>query len=242
MCTVTYIPVPDGFYLTSNRDEQQCRPAAVEPHTCKGRTGMLLFPKDARAGGTWFAAHEKGTVAVLLNGAWHKHRSQPPYRRSRGLVLLELVDQSYAAQAFSLLDLEGIEPFTMVLWENGILHECRWDGTTKHHLTPDPALPHIWSSVTLYTAEAIRERAQWFHAWVLDHPVPSMEDVFGFHRFTGSDDRQNGIMMSGDGLMLTVSITALHHRQGGMEMVYADVPADTVFHRSFSTPATYSPL
>ena len=51
----------------------------------------IIFPKDAKAGGTWFAAADTGVIAVLLNGAFKKHIAQPPYRKSRGLILLEIM-------------------------------------------------------------------------------------------------------------------------------------------------------
>jgi len=243
MCTVTYIPAPGGPFLTSSRDEQRTRPPALEPGYYAGDTGRLLFPKDPRAGGTWFAAHGIGHVAVLLNGAWQRHTSRPPYRRSRGLVLVELTDQADPLQAFHSMDLEGIEPFTLILVEERLLHECRWDGTTKFHRAPDPTLPHIWSSVTLYKPDVIRKKEQWFHTWLQDHPPPSVEDVLNFHHFTDSGDPHNSILMNRDDQTLTVSITLIHHQHqhvntAPMHMHYLDIPGGKTFHSILLTPAT----
>jgi uncharacterized protein with NRDE domain len=244
MCTVTYIPVRNGFYLTSNRDEKQSRPAALEPGTYRGRTGSLLFPKDRRAGGTWFAVHEKGHVAVLLNGACHPHTPKPPYRRSRGLILLDLIDQPNSLQAFLDIDLDNIEPFTFILVEEGRLHECRWDGLRRSHRRPDAGLPHIWSSATLYSPEVIRKRERWFRNWLEGHPQPDSEAILGWHQQAGEGDAHNDVLMNRGGQMLTVSIICLnYHRNGDLsgglgnaQLIYLDVSTGKMVHSSFLTP------
>ena len=51
----------------------------------------IIFPKDPKAGGTWYAIDEFGTILVLLNGADEKHKVQLPYRKSRGLIVLDII-------------------------------------------------------------------------------------------------------------------------------------------------------
>ncbi|HWZ21081.1 MAG TPA: NRDE family protein, partial [Cytophagaceae bacterium] len=87
MCTVTYLPKPNGEYiLTSSRDEKIVRPAAAVPqcYTIGGKS--IVFPKDPTAGGSWIAYAGEKTVC-LLNGGFKKHISNPPYKKSRGLVV-----------------------------------------------------------------------------------------------------------------------------------------------------------
>jgi uncharacterized protein with NRDE domain len=50
----------------------------------------LFFPKDTDAGGTWIVMKENGDAAVLLNGAFINHTAEPPYRLSRGIILLDI--------------------------------------------------------------------------------------------------------------------------------------------------------
>ena len=91
-------------------------------------TLRLLHPKDARAGGTWLVATNNGTVACLLNGAFKKHHHSPPYRRSRGLMILDAATQYNSFQNFTQhYDFEGIEPFTLVVCESEKVFELRWD-------------------------------------------------------------------------------------------------------------------
>jgi transport and Golgi organization protein 2 len=220
MCTVTYIPAGESVFITSNRDERSRRAPALYPAVYTGRSGRLLYPKDAQAGGSWFAVHEQGHILVLLNGAFVRHIPQPPYKRSRGTVLLELTDSISPLQRFQTLDLYGIEPFTLILLEDGKLHECRWDGMMKHHLPLCPDQPYIWSSVTLYAPDVSQKRQKWFEEWLLKGPNPDQDEILRFHQFTGDGDRNNDLLMNRDNLLLTVSITVVRCSRKEASMKY----------------------
>ena len=224
MCTVTYIPFRDKVFITSNRDERLQRLPALAPAVYETPGGRLLYPRDAQAGGSWFVVRENGTTLVLLNGARAPHRPKPPYRKSRGLILLELADGDSSLQRFDTLDLGGIEPFTLVIREEGLLHECRWDGSEKYRRQRDATAPHIWSSVTLYGPEVIRRREEWFSQWLRQHPEPDQEAILHFHQFSGDGDGHNDLLMNRDNVMMTVSITALRAGDGEGRMQYLDIP------------------
>jgi hypothetical protein len=195
------------------------------------RTGNLLFPKDGKAGGSWFAIHENGQTLILLNGAETRHHPQPPYRQSRGLILLELADSNSPLQSFRKIDLAGIEPFTIILLEDGRLHECRWDGNRKYHKNSDAITPHIWSSVTLYSPGIIARRRQWFEDWMDKNPNPGPEEILQFHRFNGDGDKANAILMNRDDRLLTVSITALQLDSKKAGLCYFDLASDQSFRQ-----------
>ena len=55
--------------ITSNRDEKIIRPNAIEPKAYHLNNKKVIFPKDNKAGGTWYAIDEHSNVLVLLNGA-----------------------------------------------------------------------------------------------------------------------------------------------------------------------------
>ncbi|MBK6998312.1 MAG: NRDE family protein [Lewinellaceae bacterium] len=114
MCTVTYLPRPSGFILTHNRDEAPSRSSQsiVREKTPGGKT--LLFPRDTLAGGTWIATSREGRTACLLNGAFVLHKRELPYRRSRGLILLDFFDWENPDIFFERYDFERVEPFTML--------------------------------------------------------------------------------------------------------------------------------
>ena len=73
MCTVTFIPTGDKYFITSNRDEKNTRKFAIPPSAYEFESGKIFFPKDGDRGGSWIAIHENGNAAVLLNGAFEKH-------------------------------------------------------------------------------------------------------------------------------------------------------------------------
>jgi hypothetical protein len=223
MCTVTYIPGKDGVFLTSNRDEKSWREPAIPPKAYTFETGLIVFPKDAFAGGTWIAAHENGNAVVFLNGAFESHTSTPPYKKSRGIVLLDLINSHSPYNSFHSANLNNIEPFTAIVVDQGHLFECRWDGSVKHPQTINPDEPHIWSSSTLYEGPIRDKRKRWFKEWLAKTPETTLDDILNFHRFTGDGDRHNDLMMNRDGKVGTVSITSLQLLGQKISMHYLDL-------------------
>jgi len=228
MCTVSFVPAKDGFFITSNRDEKSWRKQALPPAVYFHENAHVIYPKDAEAGGTWIAMKQNGDAAVLLNGAFEKHEAAPPYRKSRGVIFLEIVSDAQPVQKFKSLSLEGIEPFTLILFCNGNLQENRWNGTQKFSRKLDNNSPHIWSSATLYDSAVVRKREQWFAEWLNKNPHPSQENILEFHQFGGDGDAGNDLHMNRDGIMLTVSVTGISLQQDKSMMRYLDMKDTTV--------------
>ena len=230
MCTVTFIPAGDTVFLTSNRDEKNWRSTAFTPSIYEGVTGKLLFPKDGDAGGTWIAAHENGNAIVFLNGGFVAHTPTPPYRKSRGLILVDLLDHPEPANSFVSTDLDNIEPFTAIIWEDRRLYECRWNGGQKYKSRLNHAGKHIWSSVTLYDPDVIEKRSRWFREWVAQKEKPSQDDILHFHQFTGDGDPHNDLKMD-RGQVFTVSVTSLALSAARAQMQYLDLKNNQSFHQ-----------
>ncbi len=188
MCTVTYLPRPAGFILTHNRDEAPSRSSQsiVREQTPGGDT--LLFPRDTLAGGTWIATSRQGRTACLLNGAFVLHKRELPYRRSRGLILLDFFDWENPDEFFQQYDFERVEPFTFLFFDRSQLSdslipkksgseslrrilEFRWDGQRRYlkNLPVDQA--HFWCSATLYPPEMQVRREQVFRNWLTNRPI-----------------------------------------------------------------------
>lgn len=223
MCTVTYIPVQQSVFLTSNRDEKKGRADALHPEVYPFESGKILFPKDADAGGTWIAVHENGNAIVFLNGGFEPHQPKPPYRKSRGLILIDLIEGSTPYNSFLPIKLTGIEPFTAIIWDDGHLFECRWDGKEKFTREMDADKPHIWSSVTLYDPTVIARREKWFQTFLEKNRQPGLEEILHFHQFSGDGDLHNDIRMNRDGQVFTVSVTSVELRGHAAEMHYLDL-------------------
>jgi uncharacterized protein with NRDE domain len=242
MCTVSFIPVNNTFFLTSNRDEKIIRKAAFAPAVHCVNGSNLLFPKDAAAGGSWISLHENGNAAVLLNGAFKKHISQPPYRLSRGIIFLDIIAAKSPMQAFLKINLDNVEPFTVITIANKCLYECRWDGQQKHWLQLKNNYPRIWSSATLYDEVTVKKREHWFTNWLNKNPYPTQEDILQFHQFTGEGDTNNDLLMNRDGKMLTVSVTGIELNKYQGKMQYIDLKNNNTYQRQFSFNALQQQL
>ena len=230
MCTVTFVPSGNAVSITHNRDEKITRFKALPPKQYALNGFRLLFPKDIK-GGTWVCINNYGNAAALLNGGFSHHQSNPPYRKSRGLILLDIAASFDMLEAWQKTDLSGIEPFTLVLWNNALLFETRWDGINKHTRQLDEKTSHLWSSATLYEPEIVDKRKQWFDKWQLLHPLPSMNDIINFHRYGGEGDTHNDLCMNRDDCLLTVSISSLNITPGKGSIDYYDLQDESIYRK-----------
>ncbi|MBO9611100.1 MAG: NRDE family protein [Dyadobacter sp.] len=225
MCTVTYIPTEKGAFLTSNRDEHIDR-APAEPPVTRYTGGTLTYPKDAHAGGTWIALKGRRDAAVLLNGGFANHERKPSYRRSRGLVMLEIVEADSPVRCFETISFEGIEPFTLILFTDCRLFRCTWDGSRKHRSELDARQPHIWASATLYSQEAQQMRSEKLQQWYRQADV-NEESILNFH--LGKDVRFDAghSFNAQRGAMATVSVTSIDLSSAEPAMHYHDLRTGT---------------
>ena len=237
MCTVTYLPLSHGgFILTSTRDEKTSRKPAHSPalHELHGR--QVYFPRDQDASGTWISSGPDAHTLCLLNGGFVVHEPDPPYRRSRGLVLLDFYSYNDLARYRDSYDFSGIEPFTLLIIAESepFLHELRWDGETVHDKAYPTDMPGIWSSVTLYQDDVIRQRRSWFEEWLDTAPEFTPESAIQFHTTAGSGDIRNDILMNRENTIRTVSITCLVRDNTRHEFHYEDM----ISSRTFTCPVS----
>jgi len=232
MCTVTYIPQPlGGFVLTSNRDESPAR-ATRNLDQSKRKGQQLLFPRDSGAGGTWIVVSDADRTVCLLNGAFVTHKHQPPYKKSRGIMVLEFFDYPTVAAFAKTYDFGGMEPFTMIVVERGEIQVLRWDETQLHREQLDPRGRYIWSSVTLYSPDVQGEREQWFLQWLAGREDFSQQAILNFHRQGGGEDSWNGFIMNRNDMVRTVSLTSIRKSPTALSMYYESLMHKTSTSRS----------
>ena len=222
MCTVSYIAGRNRKYFTSNRDENKNRESAATPQTEIRNGKKITFPKVPVGGGTWFAVSENGTVGILLNGAFQKHTPFYPYRKSRGLILLDLMDAEDGVVFFYNAFLENIEPFTMIYFYSNKLYELRWDGHQKHFLRLDVALNYIWSSVTLYNNDAIDKRGKLFQDFIANDLSVNSRSILDFH-CNNYDDYENGFIIKRNNGIQTQCITQAIIRESNIRLLHHDL-------------------
>lgn len=226
MCTVTYIPTRNGFTLTHNRDEAPSRSLfSIEAqHMANGDN--LLFPRDAAAGGTWIVTAQSGKTACLLNGAFERHQRTPPYRRSRGLMMLDFFNEDNPNTFFDHYELEGLEPFTFLFFQPGEVVEFRWDGAKKYYKPLPANEPHFWCSATLYPGEMQVTREQVFRTWLgskKDGETPDPQALMQLHLTGSVGDPEYDFVMAREGRVQTVSITQVVFRKNNSSMRYLDL-------------------
>lgn len=237
MCTVSFVCVDNSVIITSNRDENIQRQNAAAPAFHQLNNKKIIFPKDAKAGGTWFAACSNGTVIVLLNGAFIKHIPAPAYRKSRGLILLDIIAADEPGIYFKQVCLENIEPFTAVLFQQGSLHELRWDGDKKHDKPLNIRGNYIWSSSTLYTTTIIERREKLFAQFISNGVNKTPGLVHDLHR-SDDGDPGNGFIINGETGMKTFSITQAVIRPGNLHFLHDDLLHGKRYEESIDIPET----
>lgn len=233
MCTVSYINTNGVVIITSNRDEKVIRPQAIAPRHYYHKGKNITYPKDPKAGGTWFAIDEYGNVLVLLNGGLVKHTPKFSYRKSRGLIALDIISDASPIDFWQQINLEDIEPFTLVLYENTLLYELIWDGFEKRTTKLDEFQNHIWSSVTLYSDAVRKERASWFADFLQNKTEISALEMLVFHQNTKREDSENGLVINRENTLKTLSVTQAIIEQNKGTMQYSDLVNAQDFSTSF---------
>ncbi len=221
MCTVSFIPKGNAYVFTSNRDEHISRPSAFFPKEEIVNNKRIVFPKDPKAGGTWFAISESGAVVILLNGAFEKHVPKDNYAKSRGLVVLDIVSHNNPQDYLKEIDLIKIEPFTVLVFEKGELMELRWDGKNKHLKTLKSDQAYIWSSATLYDKEIIKKREELFFNFMNKADVDA-KSIIDFHS-NNHQDSQNGFIIDRQTGLKTFSVTQVVLEKGRVALKHIDL-------------------
>lgn len=223
--------------ITSNRDEKVIRPSATEPKNYLINNKNIIFPKDPKAGGTWFAVDETGTTLVLLNGANEKHTVNPSYRKSRGLIVLDMISSLSPKDFWQEVNLENIEPFTLVLFQESELYQLQWNGINKDSTSLDTKKNHVWSSATLYSKEIREHRADWFHSFLSrsfgTNSIVSETEILHFHRHTEAENQENGLVINRREELKTLSITQSVTEMNKVAILHYDLTANKDFETSF---------
>jgi len=154
MCTISFLPRAQGFYLAMNRDEKRDRLAGLRPAVVELENHRALFPREP-TGGTWISANDAGLCLALIN--WHRIQHKPKKDTlSRGLVVRELAGKSSAgeiATSLKKLPLRKLRPFRLIVIapDQMRITEWRWSlyGLTKRN--------HTW------------QRQHWFSSGLDEH-------------------------------------------------------------------------
>lgn len=147
MCTLSFLPLADGFALAMNRDEQLNRVTARPPSRHAIGGGFAIYPAEP-GGGTWIGVRENGFAMALLN--WYAHPVRPDCL-SRGRLIPQLLnggDYQSATNQFVDVDLARTNPFRLVCVDTAseVIREFRWDGTVFSFVDHPWKIAHWYSS------------------------------------------------------------------------------------------------
>jgi hypothetical protein len=222
MCTVTFIPFKEKFFITSNRDESPDRNAKGLTSVHPAGKNIIHYPLDELSGGSWIALSDEGRVVCLLSGAYESFKPNPPYRKSRGQVVIDAVHQVEIPDFLDNYPFEGIAPFTILIFEQNIFFQLVWDGEKKHISQLSIDKPQIWSSATLYPQDIREWRKSLFEKWIMDNNEINRESVIQFHQMANGDPRNDFIMNRND-IVKTLSITSIELRPHSASILHLEL-------------------
>ena len=149
MCTASWLIRPSGYELFFNRDERNERLPAEAPRLSTVGSRTVIAPRDGDAGGSWIGVNDHGLTLGLLNG-WQDPESVVSEPRSRGLLLLDLLESADAEELESrieALDLSiyrGFHLLALTLTSPSRTGEAvsgfRWNGTELRFQRPEGPL------------------------------------------------------------------------------------------------------
>ncbi len=230
MCTVTFLPKErKSFVLTHNRDEYFTRGIAILPYTQLVDNISILAPIDSTANGTWIATSELFSLC-LLNGGFVKHQSKPPYRHSRGQIIIDFFKYTNVLDFYQHYNVLNLEPFTLIIIEHDTcaLHQLTLNNEKFHSIQLNNSQSHIWSSTTLYTNDDIERRKKHFTSF-LEHGDFSKDAILDFHTNKFQPMDSEGIQINRNNILKTVSLTSID-KSKTINMLYKDL----IHHKTIS--------
>ena len=161
MCTLSWTPSADGYWVFFNRDERVTRAPGGPPIVRTDDGVRILAPVDGDFGGTWIGVNDHGIGAALLN-RYEDTPSEPPRGRiSRGLLLTGVLGARSAPALLERLtttDLGVYQPFTIAVFgPAGPINLVDWTGTgLTRSVHAEPGLVRTSSGRDQREAERVR--------------------------------------------------------------------------------------
>ncbi len=218
MCIVSIFSEGNGdFILTHNRDESRLRPFSKEIKTSNFKGQQWTGPVDLVSGGTWIYYSDK-YVCCILNGAYKKHSHRPPYKMSRGLMILKILKYHSIDDFSENFNPKGIEEFTMIMLglESAEKKILVWDGKEKFLEDHSHEKLIVRSSTPLYSETEKDFHFKSFNS--LKNHTP--EKIFELH---------NQLKMLSNNRFETVqttSITQISYKENNCKLKFCPIQTD----------------
>lgn len=186
MCTVAFVPAPDGGYLLGhNRDENRGRAIGLPPSRYESGGHAVLAPRDPDGGGTWIGVNDAGLTLCLLNALELDPSRLPTEPTSRGLILGDLIGLTTAVAVTGRLEtmrsrLGKVRSFHLLAVEPGggrpgRALRSRWNGTDLLH--DEHEGPSLFISSSLAPIGVVPERSSSWRRLIDRDPRPDPETL-----------------------------------------------------------------
>jgi hypothetical protein len=183
MCTVTWRREGRQFEVFFNRDELRTRPPAHPPIVARAASLCYVAPIDGGAGGSWCAANQSGVIVGILN-FYDGNSARPPARpRSRGLLVLDLMDSAsvkHLRTAFRENDLSAYPAFILFALDPSDGALFHWDGRRLRE--DSPAEPHRPLTTSSFDTAAVVAARHARYAALVGAGEPDAASLERFHR------------------------------------------------------------
>ena len=183
MCTVTIVPLADGYRLMCNRDERHSRPEALPPRRVSIGGHETTMPIDPQGGGSWIAVADSGLSVAMLNRMPLRAPAADVTLRSRGEIVASLASSRGLEELVAAL--ERIDPaayrtFQLVAVAGHEVVAATSDGARIDIVTRELQRPVMFTSSSLGDSSAERMRAPLFQAMVV-HADDQLAGQRAFH-------------------------------------------------------------
>lgn len=244
MCTVTYYPIDNEFYiLSTNRDELKARAKATPPQVNITDEVRFVRPVDGEKGGTWIAVNEYKLSLNILN--WFQAYDQrtdykSDYYSSRGQIIHDLISSKTLEECnkrLKTIDLEHFAPFRLLGFQVNplkIIH-WSWDGKDLKQ-TGQSIKPHIWISAGFDYTKVLRLRKEAFSRFLDEQNPLTIEGIKKLHASQYPEKGHFAISMSHERAQ-SVSNTIIDVQKDCPVMYYLDgFPAESQKWTDISLP------
>ncbi|MBF0596617.1 NRDE family protein [Faecalibacter rhinopitheci] len=117
MCIISFYKQNDEIILTHNRDESIHRIASPSVEQKFWEGNEYYAPLDEEKKGTWIF-YSENYIACILNGGKEKPvETKTNYKKSRGILLLDILKYNSVIEFCKAEDLTNIAPFTILVHE-----------------------------------------------------------------------------------------------------------------------------
>jgi hypothetical protein len=148
------------------------------------------------------------------------------------LIVLDIIG-NVSRDFWNTIDLDNIEPFTIVLFQEQDLFSFGGVELKKQiQLDTDKS---IFGSSTLYSEEIREERSILFEAFLGTHTKLSEVEMYDFHRHAEEENQENGLVINRNEELKTFSITQAVIERNKVTIFHYDLMAQEDFSTSFTT-------